>query len=334
MSNRKLNLGICGFGASASHFHMPLIGQESSLNLVAVFDPIPERARDIRDCGFQILLPPEDLEKAIREFSLDIIVITSPNSLHYVQAQTALESGAHVLVDKPLSLCCEEVDSLIHLANCNNLVLMAFQNRQYDDDHLQALEIVKSQELGGIIRIDASIASWGPSNKFAVPDFRPSWRTEKCYGGGGLYDWGPHILDQLLRFANWELPNRTYAIGRSSIWSGDCDDVLMAMYDWKTFSARVLISAIDMAPVERLRICAEKGTVLVRGNDNYGQVIKYSSNRSETSSYSNSILSAEPIYKILIDAIMTEKRDTITECLNNTRKIFSLIDQTRQSLSI
>jgi scyllo-inositol 2-dehydrogenase (NADP+) len=334
MSKRKLNLGICGFGASASHFHMPLINQEPSLNLVAIFDPTPERTRDARDYGFQIFLSPDDLEKAIRELSLDIIVITSPNALHYVQAKIALESGAHVLVDKPLSLCCEEVDSLIHLANCNNLVLMAFQNRQYDDDHLQALEIVKSQKLGEIIRIDASIASWGPSNKFAVPDFRPSWRTEKHYGGGGLYDWGPHILDQLLRFANWELPNCTHAIGRSSIWSSDCDDVLMAMYDWEKFSARVLISAIDMAPVERLRICAEKGTVLVCGNDNCGQVIKYSSNGLETSSYSNSILLAKPIYKILIDAIMTKRRDSIMEHLNNIRKIFSLIDKTRQSLSI
>ncbi|MBD2180600.1 Gfo/Idh/MocA family oxidoreductase [Planktothrix sp. FACHB-1355] len=329
----QLRIGFCGFGASASHFHMPLIRQEPGLNLIAVFDPIFERTQCAKQRGFQFTLSPEDLEKAIRELSLDIIVVTSPNTLHYVQAKTALEAGAHVLVDKPLALCSEEVNLLVDLANRKNLVLMAFQNRRYDDDHLQALEIVQSQEIGEIIRIDAAIASWGPSNKFAVPDFCPTWRTEKSYGGGGLYDWGPHILDQLLRFANWKLPNRIHAIGRSSIWSTDCDDILIAIYDWENFSARVLISAVDMAPVERLRICGTKGTVVVRGDDNHGEVIKYSSTTSESRRYSNSLLLATPIYRALIHAITTGQRENIVRYLDNTKKLFSLIDQTRQSFN-
>ena len=329
----QLRIGFCGFGASASHFHMPLICQEPSLNLVAVFDPRPERTQCAKQWGCQFLLPPENLEKAIKELSLDIVIVTSPNTLHYVQAKTALEAGAHVLVDKPLALCSEEVNLLVDLANRKNLVLMAFQNRRYDDDHLQALEIVQSQEIGEIVRVDAAIASWGPSNKFAVPDFRPTWRTEKSYGGGGLYDWGPHILDQLLRFANWELPNRIHAIGRSSIWSTDCDDILIAIYDWENFSARVLISALDMAPVERLRICGTKGTVVVHGDDNYGEVIKYSLTACESHRYSNSLLLAAPIYRTLIHAITTGEREHIFSFLDNTKKLFRLIDKTRQSLN-
>jgi scyllo-inositol 2-dehydrogenase (NADP+) len=333
MGNKKLNLGICGFGSSATHFHIPLINSELKLNLLAIFDPISERISFARKHGFQYLFPPEDLEKAIRELSLDIIVVTSPNSLHYVQAKTALEAGAHVLVDKPLALCSEEVNSLVNLASHKNLVLMAFQNRQYDDDYSQLLKIVQNQEIGEIVRIDMAIASWGPSNKFAVPDFRPSWRTEKSYGGGGLYDWGPHILDQLLRFANWELPKRLHAIARSSIWSTECDDILIAMYDWENFSARILISAMDMAPAERFRICGTKGTVVVRGDDNHGEVIKYSFTACESHRYSNSLLLAAPIYRTLIHAITTGEREHIFSCLDNTKKLFCLIDKTRQSLN-
>jgi predicted dehydrogenase len=337
MSNQeyvqKLRIGFCGFGASASHFHMPLIHHEYCLNPVVIFDPIPERYEYAKKCGFEFTLSPEDIGKAIKELSLDIIIITSPNALHYSQAKTALESGSHVLVDKPLALCSEDVNKLVDIANYNNLVLMPFHNRQYDDDHLQALKIVKSQEIGEIVRIDIAIASWGPSNKFAVPDFRPSWRTEKSYGGGGLYDWGPHILDQLLRFANWQLPKRIHAIGRSSIWSTDCDDILIAIYDWENFSARVLISSMDMAPVERLRICGTKGTVVVSGDDNHGEVIKYSSTTSESRRYCNSLLLATPIYRTLIHAITTGQREHIIRCLDNTKKLFSLIDQTRQSLN-
>ena len=328
-----LRLGICGFGASATYFHMSLIRQQSNLKLIVCFDPAPERIKLAKECGFQFGLPPDDLAKAIKELSLDIIVVTSPNSLHYFQAKVALESGANVLVDKPLALCSEQVDLLVDLANRNNLVLMVFQNRQYDEDHLQVLNIIKSQEIGEIVRIDAAIASWGPSNKFAVPDFRPSWRTEKNFGGGGLYDWGPHIFDQILRFANWKLPDRVHAIGHSSIWSVDCDDILIAIYDWEKFSARVLISSVDMAPVERFRVCGTKGTVVVCGDDNHGEIIKHCFTGCTSIGYSNAIFLAMPIYETLIYSIITGQRDCIFSHLNNIKKIFSLIDQTRNSIN-
>jgi scyllo-inositol 2-dehydrogenase (NADP+) len=332
MTKSHLNIGICGFGASATYFHMPLIFNEPRLKTIAVFDPVVDRLEDAQKNGFEFIFHPDDLGKYIRELLLDIIIITSPNIFHFKQAKTALESGAHVLVDKPLGMCSQEVEILISLAHRQHLVLQVFQNRRYDDDHRQVLEIVRKGEIGEIIRIDASIASWGPSNKFAIPEFYPNWRTEKKYGGGGLYDWGPHILDQLLRFVEWKLPTLVYTIGRSSLWSSDCDDNLIAIYDWENCSARVLISSVDMAALERIRICGTQGTIVVRGDDNHGEIIKYKSTNSESLTYSNSVNLAAQIYTDLIFAITTGQHQKICDDLDNTKKIFELLDQTRHSL--
>lgn len=311
---------------------MPLIRNEPSLALAAVFDPTPERRRLAQEEGFEAALLPEDLGHAVKKLSLDLIIITSPNSFHFDQAYTALDAGAHVLVDKPVGLRSEDVGALIRLSASKNLVLMAFQNRQYDDDHLQALYLVNSQAIGRITRIDMAIAGWGPFSSYAAPQFNPRWRVERLYGGGCLLDWGPHVLDQMLRFSGWQLPRRVYASARSSIWSVECDDLFTAIYDWKEVSARVLVSTLDLAPVERLRVCGTKGTIVTRGDDNVGEVILYSPNGAESRPYATSRLSAAALYRDLITAIQTGMREVVRARLEETRKLYELIDETTRRL--
>lgn len=328
----KVRVGICGFGASASYFHLPLIRNEPAVHLMAAFDPTPERRRLAEQEGFEITLPPEELKAAIKEIPLDLIIVTSPNSFHFHQAHTALESGAHVLVDKPVALKIDDVRTLIRLSGAKNLVLMAFHNRQYDDDHLQAVKLLEAHQLGRITRIDMAVAGWGPFNTHAAPEFNPRWRVDRQYGGGCLHDWGPHVLEQLLRFTGWELPRRIFASARSSVWSADCDDIFTAIYDWEDFSARVLISTLDHAPVERLRICGTKGTVVTRGDDNVGEVTLYSPGGLETRPYSTPRLAASALYNDLIAAIVGGSRENVAVRLWQTEKLYTLMEKTLLSI--
>ncbi len=328
----KVRVGICGFGASATHFHLPLMEDNARFEPIAVYDPTAKRGEMAKEFGFKYVFNPEDLSASIYELGLDLVIVTSPSCFHYEQTKAALNAGAHVLVDKPLALCIREVNSLIKLAARKNSVLMAFHNRAYDRDHLKALSLVEGGELGKLIRIDMSISSWGPSNQYAVSEFRPSWRSEKKYGGGGLNDWGPHILDQLLRFTQWELPKRVIAISKASVWTDDCDDLLIAILDWGSFCARLLISAVDMHPLERLRICGSAGTLTVRGSDKDGEIRTYTQNKSQTYKYSNTPLSAAPLYSTLLQAITTGSGTGRAALLGNTRKAYLLLEKIRLSL--
>lgn len=55
---------------------------------------------------------------------IDGVYIASPNSLHYEQSLIMLKAGKHVICEKPLAINPEEVESLIELADKNNLVYM------------------------------------------------------------------------------------------------------------------------------------------------------------------------------------------------------------------
>lgn len=326
----ELNVAICGFGASASYFHLPLLRNEECLRLAAVFDPTPERRTLALEEGFQQALQPEELGSIVRNLPLHIVVVCSPNSLHYTQAKTALNAGAHVLVDKPLAANSQEVRELKEIAEIKCLTLMAFQNRRYDDDYTQALQAVGSGLLGDIIRIDLAITSWGVFNSYAAPEFRPGWRAERLYGGGVFYDWGPHLLDQLLGLARWEMPTRIHAIGRPSVWSADCEDIFTAVYEWPTFFARVLITTVDFIGAERLRVCGTKGTLVVRGTDESGEVNIHTPSGTKTFPYSTSRLAAAPIYHDLVEAVRTGRREQVNIRLRQTGKLFRLMDATRE----
>ena len=64
-----------------------------------------------------------DLDELVKRDDVDIIYIASPNSCHAGQAEKALESGKHVIVEKPLALTRGDVDRLYSLARKNGVYL-------------------------------------------------------------------------------------------------------------------------------------------------------------------------------------------------------------------
>ena len=46
---------------------------------------------------------------------------------------------------------------------------------------------------------ESRIGQWASCVGPAAREYRPNWRNEGAFGGGGLYDWGSHFVDQLWR---------------------------------------------------------------------------------------------------------------------------------------
>jgi predicted dehydrogenase len=60
-------------------------------------------------------------------------------------------------------------------------------------------------------------ASWG------IEGFNPTWRVQRAFGGGMVYDYAPHCGDQLLRLIDRPL-KQVYADARSITFSEEVDD--------------------------------------------------------------------------------------------------------------
>lgn len=296
LAARRVRIAVCGFGASATWFHLPLCSREPFERVIA-FDPVVERRGAALDAGFAAAADVRDMSALIRDQQIDVVVTTSPSLMHAEHAMTALRAGAHTIVDKPVASSASAFARLLAVAAEEKRAIVPFHNRGFDEDHRIALALLREGRLGRLLRVESAVAQWGPSSRFAVRSFRPQWRTEARYGGGALADWGPHKLDQLLDIFDRAMPDDVAAATARGIWSNDVDDVVDAWIRWGEVTAHLVISFAERMPLPRLRLVGSEATLTMNGDDAEGVVVLDSVRASrEEWRYRNDISAASAIY--------------------------------------
>ncbi|MFA0438984.1 oxidoreductase [Vibrio sp. 10N.286.49.C2] len=98
--------------------------------LVGVYSRDIEKAQLLAD---KYLAPHayDNLNHLARDERIDAVYIASPNSLHFEQSKMMLESGKHVICEKPLASNVQEVRELYRLAEENNVVLFEAFKTEY-----------------------------------------------------------------------------------------------------------------------------------------------------------------------------------------------------------
>ncbi len=108
----ELRVGVAGVGRLGA-IHARILDEISSVRLVGVHDPLPDRAREVADLHHcEAFATTEALWAAS-----DAVVVAAPTSEHHAVAGAALDAGCHVLVEKPLATSLAEADDLIARAD-------------------------------------------------------------------------------------------------------------------------------------------------------------------------------------------------------------------------
>jgi predicted dehydrogenase len=138
----------------------------------------------------------ESYEALLADRSVDVVHLTTPNHLHYVQAKAAIEAGKHVVCEKPLALTAAESAELVGLAERSGLVHCTnFNIRFYAQVH-EARARVRAGELGAVRHVHG-----GYLQDWLLLETDWNWRLEPEKGGAlrAVGDIGSHWLD-LVRF--------------------------------------------------------------------------------------------------------------------------------------
>lgn len=125
-------------------------------------------------------------DRIIRES--DAIHICSPNSSHYEIAKAAINSGKHVLIEKPMTINYLESKELVLLAKEKKVVLRVGHIFRFSNNINMLRSLISSGILG---EIQYSLITWG--------HLFPSSSTSEA---GVLWDILPHPLDILLYTTN------------------------------------------------------------------------------------------------------------------------------------
>ncbi len=185
-SSLGIAVGLVGFGLSARALQMPLI-LAAGMDIAAVVTRQESAVRAVLPRAKVVA----DIQALLAVEPLDLVVIGTPNHLHYAQALTALEHRKHVVVDKPMARSSIEADRLIDAAARYGRKLAVFQNRRWDSDFLTIERMAAEELLGTIVSFEARWDRYRP----VVSD---RWREQPQYGGGVLLDLGSHLIDQCL----------------------------------------------------------------------------------------------------------------------------------------
>ncbi|MEX2591794.1 MAG: Gfo/Idh/MocA family oxidoreductase [Anditalea sp.] len=179
-----------------------------------------------------------DYRELLSENVLDIVLIGSPDHWHALQAIDALKAGAHVYVQKPISVDVIEGEAMVAAARKYNKVVQVGTQRKSTPHLIEAKKkFVDTGMLGKISHVEMCcyyhMRANGNPDVQPVPDFfdyemwtgpapllpytglphRRWWRTMMEYGNGITGDMCVHMFDTVRWMLDLGWPNRISATG-------------------------------------------------------------------------------------------------------------------------
>ncbi len=181
-----MKMGMIGFGGMAG-WHLRHSKNIEGVEYTAAYDIDYVRVQEAEKQGLKGF---NDLDAFLNSGLFDTVLVATPNDVHCELACAAMRAGKNVLCEKPVAMNTAEVDKMIATAKEMGVLFTVHQNRRWDKDFLTAKAVVESGKLGNIYSIQSRLHGSG--------GVMHGWRGEKVHGGGMLFDWGVHFLDQIL----------------------------------------------------------------------------------------------------------------------------------------
>ncbi len=184
---QAIKTALVSYGMSGKVFHAPLLKADGRFDVVRVMQRSSQTALEV----FSEALIVRTFDELIQDEEIELIIVNTPDDLHYEQAKSALEAGKHVVVEKPFVQSVKQGEELIALAKAKNLTLTVFQNRRWDNGFLTVQKILKENMLGRLVEFEARY------NRYRT-FIQDSWKEEHQRGTSILHNLGAHLIDSAL----------------------------------------------------------------------------------------------------------------------------------------
>ena len=238
------------------------------IELVGVCDLVEDKARHFAKKYWEETgKKPEITTKASELFKredVDAAVVATDSGSHYHLVIEALQSGKHVLVEKPMALSTRHMDEMIELSRRKNLKLaVSFQNR-FNPPIIELRKKVESGEFGRIFYGVASIR-WNRNEEYYR---QAQWRGKWASDGGVLMNQSTHNIDLLQWMLGGEVDQVWGHLENFNHPYIEAEDFGVATVKFKNGAVGIIEGTSVVYPKnleETLSIFGEKGTVKIGG---------------------------------------------------------------------
>ena len=205
VTNRVLRVGIIGLGIG--RMHIEGWRQHPGTQVVAIADTDAERLNAVGE-QFGIAARYTDALTMMAAEKLDVVSVCTPNKFHKDLSIAALESGSHVLCEKPMAMNAAEGRDMLRAAERAGKRLMINFSYRFSAQS-QALKAQKDAGVFGDIYFGRTV--W--HRRRGMPGFGGWFGTKALAGGGPLIDLGVHRLDLALWLMGY--PKPTWVMGNT-----------------------------------------------------------------------------------------------------------------------
>ncbi|GGA55173.1 Gfo/Idh/MocA family protein [Pelagibacterium lentulum] len=263
-------------GASfARAAYLPALRHVPGVTCVAVASNRLESARSAAD-AFGIENAYDDWRAMLDTHSPDVVLIATPTDTHAEMTLAALDSGAHVLCEKPTAMNASEAKAMLDKAEALGRVHMIDHELRFNPNRMRIAEMIAEGSLGEIRHVN--IANIGAS--WADPAGRPKgdWWSLAEHGGGRLGANGSHQTDMV----RWWLGPVKSVVGEALTmipdridkttgqpWTATADDLAWCMMKLVSGArAQVFMSGVAASNIGNLtQVFGSKGTITLDNSD-------------------------------------------------------------------
>lgn len=151
-----MKVGIVGCG-SISKTHVKALLKNRGIEVVSVCDIDEKRAKYVAN-RWGIKSSYKDYSDMLNEQDLDLVHVLTPPRSHAAISIKAMDTGCHVMVEKPMAMSLAEADRMIAASKRNDARLCVVHNRLFNPAFERAKRLVKDGVIGDVVYVDTF---WG-----------------------------------------------------------------------------------------------------------------------------------------------------------------------------
>ncbi|MGB8455510.1 MAG: Gfo/Idh/MocA family oxidoreductase [Anaerocolumna sp.] len=256
----NIKLGIIGFGFMG-HEHVNALEKFEDAEIIAVCDSNPKQLEDVG----QDILVYSDYHELLKVEEINTVIISVPNPLHKDVTIAAAKAGKNVICEKPAALSVGEFDEMVKVTEEYGVLFTIHHQRRWDKDYCIMKEVYARKAVGDIYLIKSQL--------YGINGNMHDWHIYKEMGGGMLYDWGVHLIDQMLNMVDSKID--TIFADVQNVINKEVDDYFKIIIKFNNkITAEIELGTYYLTPKRAWFIGGKTGSAFIEGFAGEGKIVR------------------------------------------------------------
>ncbi len=276
-NSAKVRYAVVGVGWISQAAFLPGVEHTGNSEVVALVTGDEVKAQKVGELyGIKKTYSYGEFDQLLTSGEIDAVYLATPNSDHVEFAVKTLESGIHLLLEKPMAVSVAECERIIAAAKQGGAKLMIAYRLHHEPGTLSALDVVRSHKLGKVRFFNSS---------FSQQVSGENHRARHGFWAGPVSDMGPYPLNAVRNLFGAE-PVEVFATGTNSDPQRfDFEDTVAVTLKFEDARIATFTVSYTGGDVDDYRVVGEFGDIFVQPAYQVGTKVEYTTSIAKKKSH-------------------------------------------------